>query len=151
MSVEGQGLAALQRKLKAAEGGKLLQRELNKALREAAKPLIPRVQESARSTLPAGGGLAERVASSKIRAQVTSGRDPGVVIRASGRKRRELDQGRLRHPVYARPNQTRSEWTWVSQSVPSGWFTDPLRRAAPGVRPHLLAALEETARKIASA
>src|SRR4051812_31221853 len=101
LTVEGDGLAALQRKLRAAEGGRLLNRELVKALQEGAKPLLNEARSAARSELPHTGGLNERVADAPMRVQVSAAkREPGVKILVKGVGVSSTNRGRLRHPTY---------------------------------------------------
>jgi hypothetical protein len=147
MSIEGQGLKALQRKLKTLPNRAELTRELNKALREAAKPLEASAHDAAR-VLPSTGGLAERIASKPVTANVGQGR---LRMRVKGSDARTTNSGRLKHPVYARADQTRDQWTWVAQAIPPGWFTKRMLRDAPAVRIYLVAAMERIAQKVAGA
>lgn len=139
-------LVDLSRALKAA-GDTGLRKELLKGIRDAAKPLVRDVKESARTTLPRAGGLNETVAKSSIGARTrTSGRSPGVRIVGKGRGGlddiRATDRGVLRHPVFGSD-------TWVTQTITSGWWSTPLENAAPVVRRELIKAMEDVARKIA--
>lgn len=145
LTLEGEGLKALQRKIRALEDGKLMQRELNRALREGSRPLIDEARSAARADLPHAGGLADRIANAPMRIQVSSGRDPGVKIRVSGVDARSADRGRLRHPVYG------NRENWVTQDIRPGWFTDRMRARAPMVRDDLVGAMERVAQKIARA
>lgn len=144
LSIEGQGLRDLKRKMKALDR-KDLNRALNKGLREGAKPAADRVPDAARRGLPQRGGLAERIASKKARVSVTQ---TGVRIVVKGTDAKATDKGVLRHPVFAREGAPR---TWVIQQIKPGWFTDEMRRAAPIVRPRIRAALDDFAEKVAKA
>jgi hypothetical protein len=150
LTVEGDGLKALQRKMKALEGGgKVLRRELNKALRDGAKPLIDDARSAARSRLPHAGGLNDRIASAPMRIAVSaSQREPGVKVVVKGVDARSTNSGRLRHPVFNRADRPP---VWVTQRIDPGWFTDAMREKAPRVRPHLLAAMERAAQEIVDA
>lgn len=141
VTIEGDALKALQRKLKAIDR-RDLRRELNKGLREGAKPLIGEARSAARSELPQRGGLAERVASRPMAISATT---TGVRIRVKGMDARSTERGRLRHPVYG------NREVWVTQAIKPGWFTDRMRAKAPGVRPDLIRAMDRVAEKIASA
>lgn len=150
LTVEGNGLKVLQHKMKAlGDGGKVLRRELNTALRTGARPLIEDARSSARSNLPQAGGLADRVASAPMRVAVSaSRREPGVKIVVKGVDARSTNSGRIRHPVYKRSDRPT---VWVTQRINPGWFTDAMRENAPRVRPHLLAAMERAAQQIVDA
>lgn len=117
--------------LKAA-GDKNLRKELNRRLRLAAKPLIPKARAEATRTLPTRGGLAKRVASSPMRVQVRTGRETAGVRVVVGKRRgsaaRTANEGTIKHPVF-------DTGRWVSQEVEPGWFDDTMRRHAPEVRP----------------
>lgn len=142
-----QEFVKLSKALKAA-GRTELRKELNKSMRDGAKPLIKDARASARSgRLPDAGKLAQRIARTSMRVQVRTGADPGVSIVAGKRRgaARDLnDNGRFRHPVFGRPG------AFVDQAAPDarGWFTDPMRAGAPRVRKELEAGLERVAAKV---
>lgn len=138
-------LHALSKRLKEAED-KGLKRELGRGIRKAARPLIVDVRQSARSTLPKRGGLAELVAKSKFGVRTrTSGQGVGVrLIGTSGIDLRSIDLGRVRHLVYGRPN------SWVEQKVTPGFWTQTLQGGAPQVRLEIVGAMDRVARKIAN-
>jgi hypothetical protein len=140
MSLEGQGLKVLQRKLKAMDA-KDLRRELNRGLKDAAGQMIPVARDAARGSLPQTGGLADRVASAPMRISVTTGR---VRIMAKGMDRRS-ETGRLRHPVFG------NREVWVTQQIKPHWFTERMRERAPQVRRELVEAMDRIARKVANA
>ncbi len=141
LRIEGDALKALQRKLKALDA-KDWRRELNKGLREGAKPLVQDARDAARDYLPRAGGFNELVASRVTSISVTQG---GVRIRVKGMDARSANRGRLRHPVFG------NKENWVNQSIPPNYFTDRMRREAPKVRPDLIKAMDRIAEKIASA
>ena len=121
-----------------------LRKELHKGLRDGAKPLIPKARAEALRRLPSSGGLAKQIAKEPMRVQVRTGRTPGVRI-VVGRKRggaRQANRGVIRHPVFGNRD------VWVDQKVPPGWFDDPLRKGAPGVRPELEKAIDRIADRI---
>lgn len=98
-----------------------LRKEMHKGIRDAAKPLIPIVREALRQTYPKRGGLADKMAKSKIRTAYRTGSDPGVTIIIPGLQAKlGEDYGLIRHPVHANPNKTRRQWAWVAQSVDAG-------------------------------
>jgi hypothetical protein len=149
LSVEGQGLAALQRKLKTFPDGKVLTREMNKALRKKAQPMIPHVRDAAREGLPRAGGLNEIVAALPMKVVVSSSRNPGVKIVVKGTEAQATNKGRLRHPVFVKKGQR--DRVWVTQQIPPGWFSNKMKVEAPKVRPGLQDVLEDIARKVARA
>lgn len=144
LTIEGQGLKDLQRKLKLLDA-KELRRELNKELRLAGRPLIAAARNAAAADLPRAGGLAARVERAPMRVSVTSSqREPGVKIVVKGVDARNTNRGRLRHPTYGHRDR------WVTQQIKPGWFTDRMRRDAPLARPRIKAALDRVAAKVAN-
>jgi hypothetical protein len=141
--VEGaEQLAALSARLKAA-GAVDLRRELYKALNRATKPAKQAAKREALSRLPHRGGLNQLVASSRLSTRTRAGRNPGVTIVAKGSSNiSRIDKGKVRHPVYGNRN------TWVTQSVPEGWFTDPMRDNADNVRDELENAVQDVAHRL---
>ena len=121
--------------LKAA-GETGLRNELNKAVRLAAKPLIPKVRDAARANLPKQGKLNERIAKKPYRAQARTGTNTaGVRIVGTKVDPRINAQGRIQHPVFGRPGST------VVQFDPDakGYFDETLREAAPQVQEEVVA------------
>lgn len=139
-------LRALGADLRAAgDVGKGLRRELLASMRAAGRPLAEKVRQSARDNLPKRGGLNEWVADSKISPRNSlTGKRVGMRIVATKGKHdlEDIDKGSVRHPVFG--NRRR----WAEQSVPSGFFTQPLEESAPEVQAALLVAMEATARQI---
>jgi hypothetical protein len=103
------------------------------------------VKQSARDSLPKGGGLNEWAAASKITVRNSlTGARVGTRIVVGKRKHdiSDLDKGSLRHPVYGNRKK------WVSQSIAEGVFSKPLEHKAPEMQAALLAVMELTARQI---
>lgn len=141
----------LSKALKAAGQGQL-RKDLNAAMKRAAKPLIADARQAAREAFPKKGGLNESVArKTKFRVVTRTGDNPGISI---GAPRKNVTaylanrDGRFRHPVHADPTKTRKQWKWVTQPGPRGWFDDAMRGEAPKVRPALEQALEDMAQRI---
>jgi hypothetical protein len=141
-------LESIARHLRRAGDGDLV-REITAAMRRAAGPVQNDIRAGLRQHLPdryAATLDADLRLGSKVS---TSGSDPGVTITAQtrgGRKLRQLDAGRLTHPVYGNREH------WASQGEPSvrpGWFTGPARAAKPRVRAELERALEDVAGRAA--
>lgn len=141
VEVRGEDFYRLSRALKNA-GRADLRRELNKALRNATKPLIAKTRAAALRDLPQRGGLAASVAKAPQRVQVRTGaQTAGVRIVASGSVK-GANSGVVRHPVYGRRD------VFVEQQVPGGWFDQTLSESAPEVRPHIQSAMEAVAEQV---
>ena len=158
MPIDGRDrLHALARQLKdAGTEGKGLDRELRKALREAADPLAKQIG----STEHLNPYFPDRYAAVLGRDLDVSVRtylsgDPKVTIQAKARDRKRKialfnDYGIINHPVYAQG--PRRKWNWSNGQtggMRKWFFTDPCENAAPDVRDRLMQALKDTARKIA--
>jgi hypothetical protein len=159
MSIDGPGREQLRRvaaRLKeAGDEGKGFRRELQKQIREAARPLAAEISnvEHLKPYMPdryaavLAADLTVRVAN---RFSSTS---PGVVIRAQAREHKRkvarLDAGTINHPVY--PRGPRRDWSWSNYQtggMKPGFFSDACRDATPQIRSKVLQALTETERKI---
>lgn len=129
-------LLRLSKALKAA-GRTGLRKELHRSIRAAARPLIPKARAAALASLPQRGGLGKRVASSPMRAQFLTGRNPGVRIGVGkGRSAWATNHGEVQHPVFGNRGK------WVSQRVDADWFDGTMRRNAPAVRPEVARAMD---------
>lgn len=134
---------ALSKALKHA-GRTELRKELNKAMRDGAKPLIPKARAEAFKRLPQRGGFARQVSKEPARVQTRTGRDPGVRV-VVGKKRggaQAANRGVIRHPVFGNRN------VWVNQPVPPGWFDDTMQANAPEIRKALQQGIEDVAAKV---
>ena len=127
--------------------GKGLRRELYRAISDAAKPVAAEVGSAGhlRAYLP--DPYADVLASDlTVGTQKRFGRNPSVAIRARGRakkrKIRQLDAGTLNHPLFGNRKY------WFREQVRPGFFTDPVRKAAPEIRAKVLDAMAETGRKL---
>lgn len=137
-------LAILSRRLKAAgTQGKGLRKELAKRIRDEAKPLRAKAKANARATLPQRGGLARRVAASRMSVSVTTGRVVGVkIVGRNGYDIRNMDRGQVRKPLFGDRSR------WYQQRVPEGWFSDAIEREAPAMRKAAGRAMKDIADKI---
>lgn len=143
---------AVSKALKAA-GETGLRKELNKSIRDAAKPLIPKTRAAAKASLPQRGGLAALVAKAPQRVQVRTGQKTAGARIVVGKNRRSAgaraaNRGTIRHPVFADGNKTRDQWTWVNQEVDAGWFDETLEAEADSVLPAVEKAIEDMAERI---
>jgi len=119
------------------------QRELQKAMRRLARPLLKSARQGAIQILPYHGGLNERVAHGRFTSSVRLvGKGAGVRITGADRRSanvNRMDDGSVRHPVYG--NRKR----WVTQRITPGWFTKPLLLDTPQIRDEIMKALDDTA------
>lgn len=141
-------LAAIAKQLKDT-GEKDLRRAFLASITKSTEPLRRRdLPASARRTLPRRGGLGDLVAKSKMRqTRRLTGRAVGLRVAAvnPNLQLRKLDEGQVRHPVFARPGRAR---VWVRQPVTPGWFTKPAEAAAPQIRADVERAMQDVANKI---
>jgi hypothetical protein len=127
VSVTSADIAAVGAAVRALGDGRTVDTEMAKEIRAAVPPVRAAVRAHALQFLPKRGGLNEWVASAGVRSAVRRGpRSAGVSLvagRNSSRRRADLKRldsaGRVRHPTYGRS-------PWVLQTVPSGFFSDPV-------------------------
>lgn len=135
-------MVRLARRLKEA-GNKDLSREMRKGTRNALKPLRNALPTSARKKLPRKNGLAEIVAKSKLSVTNRAGgqREGTRLTAKNAYSLQKMDEGEVRHPVYAR-NPDRKKWAWKTQKVEPGWATEPFEKLAPEARAEMEKAME---------
>jgi hypothetical protein len=146
VSVSGKGAQQLLRVSKAlkAAGEGDLRKQFHKAIRDAAKPAIPAVRESARAKGPKAGGLNKRLAKKPYRTQVRTGNTTaGVRIVGTKVDPRINELGRIQHPVFGKGKQ-------VVQYDPElkGYFDEPLEKLGPGVQKDVVSAMTEFTRAV---
>jgi hypothetical protein len=127
----------LSKALKAA-GQTELRKELNKAMRNAAKPLLPKVRQAARDTLPKKNKLNERIAKKPFRVQTRTGANTAGVRIVGSKVDPRINEGRVYHPVFGRT-------PGVVQRVTPGYFDKTLTEHGPQVRDDLAKALDDFA------
>lgn len=140
----------LSKALKAA-GRTEMRKELNKRMRQAGKPLIPKVRAAALEELPKRGGLNRRMASRPIRVVTRTGRDPGIKL-VMPRTQEGYNDGVIRHPVFDKHKLARGKSgprakpvPWVTQRVgPGEWFDDTIVANRGKVVPLLEQAIQTT-------
>ena len=142
-------LEALAFRLRRAGETELLQ-EVTKAMRDAVEPVKDEIRAGLKPKLP--DRYAETLdADVRIGVSVrTAGGDPGVSVTGQSagkaRKLRNLDAGRLTHPVFG----DRERWeTQEEPSVQPGWFTGPAEAAGPRVRDAMEKALGDVSNRAA--
>lgn len=127
------------------EGDGGLQRRVSRRLRDVTNPLGEEIPVEGAQRMPRRNGLSDRVAGSKFKTTVSfRGSVASVKIRSTGLDFKSLDAGKLRHPVFARGDQTRDQWRWVTQRVPLYQFTDAFKRKAPVIRVAVSDAVQES-------
>jgi hypothetical protein len=143
-----------------SNGGRELTRHLRDEFAQAAGEVAKKTQArilAADSRHP--GPLRSQIAATvTVRGRVTQS-GASAEIKSDGEKMpdREWNLGayanarsarwrRWRHPVYARSDQPRSEWTWVSQTwlTAEGWFDDTIKAHAQDFSDAVRVAVEET-------
>lgn len=134
---------AVSKYLKAAgQGG--LRKEFHKTVRDAAKPLIPKVRQAARERGPKQGGLNERLAKKPYRVQTRTGtKTAGVRIVGTKVDPRINNLGRIQHPVFGSKKR-------VVQYVPEvkGYFDETLAESGPAVQADVVRAMDEWTRRL---
>ena len=143
-------LEALAFRLRRAGDGELLQ-AVTKAMRDGVVPVQAEIRAGLVPHLP-NRYAAVLDADVRIGTSVrTAGSDPGVSVTGqSGRARklRDLDAGRLTHPLFGERSGR-----WYTQEEPSvqpGWFIGPAEAAGPRVRAGIERALADVADKAAN-
>jgi hypothetical protein len=143
-------LLKLSKKLKAA-GQKELRKEFHKAMRDAAKPVIPKIRKAARDDLPSAGGLNQRIARKPLRSQVRTGAKTAGVRIAGSKVDPRINQGRVWHPIFGRKGKPKNGGrNSVVQRIPSadGYFDDTIREEASEIRAALRSALDDWTQRV---
>lgn len=125
-----------------------LRKELNKGLRNAAKPLLRVAKDAARTNLPQRGGAAAFIAGKKSRVTVKTGANPGVSVAILKQDPRLDSQGRLAHPVFNR-RRADGKRVYAVQKIRPGIFSRALEFSAPDVRNELVDVIDDMAKRIA--
>lgn len=143
--VDGPGADQLDRLAKRlkATGDRELRKELLRGIREGTKGTKPDITRSLSTRLPRRGGLAARMATSRISTRTKlSGKSVSVRLEARApHDIKGMNAGRLRHKVFGREQ-------WVEQQVPPGVFTDPIERDAPEIRRNVERVMSDVASRI---
>lgn len=147
VSAETRDLQRLRLALKVLD--KESKRAVNKTLRSAVEPIREEFRREA-ARLPSRGGLAAHIGKSWYSVvKRLGGSRPSLSIRIRRTKRggvvdlTKLNEGRLRHPVFGRPDRTRREWGWADQTIRAGMWDRTLERSVPGVQDALRESVSE--------
>jgi hypothetical protein len=108
---------------------------------------VTRARVRVKSSRPAES-LAARVAQAKYSVRGTGSRQPKIKLIArakSGRPvdLRRLDEGFVRHPVFATGGRGTWRWAKADQPVAKGWFSDPVQEHSGEVRKALVVAVDK--------
>lgn len=151
-SIKGaEDLLALSKRLKAA-GQTELRKELHKDIRNAAKPLIPKVRAASLAELPSRGGLNRRIARKPYRSQVRTGAKTAGVRIVGSKVDPRINQGRVWHPIFGRKGKAKNGGrNSVVQKIPSadGYFDETISENATAIREDLRRALAAWAERVA--
>lgn len=128
-----------------AGADKAIRREFSRALRDVGKPFGQYVLAAGAQNLPRRGGLAYAIAGGRVGVAASPMRATITLRTKSGNKLRAIDQGNVRHPVYARQGKPRR---WVDQPVEPGGFSKAFEAHAETIRPAMIAAGERALRAI---
>ena len=131
--------------------GRDLQKVTRKVIGTAAKSAMRDVVKDGSAAMPQRGGLAARLAQSKVAYYPTSDW-AGLRVILGTRKRGQLgriNRGLLRHPVFAgRAGEDRKKWTWVPQTVPSGTYVDAINKHIGEIKDAQLTAMQVVLDKV---
>lgn len=126
-------------------GNKGLRDELQKGVREAAKPLVADIKRSAELTLPHGGGLGRSVARRGGITARTNINNAGIQVRIAGSGKRQLKRlnaGQVRHPLYG------NRHLWFTQQVTPGFWDAPIKKSGPRTKKAVVKAVNTISKKV---
>lgn len=143
----------------AGDPAKGLRRNLNKSIRQAGEARVLPALRAAALALP-DVSTASRRDKQSIRVLIAKAievttTDRGVKIIVNRRKLPKesdmmphaFEKGSWRHPVFANPDRSRSDWRWVTQKG-KPWFRPTVLRYEPAFRRAVLDAMEDTIREL---
>ena len=151
MEAQAAEFRALAQRLKDA-GERGLRRELTNAIREAVKPLKEDILDPAHLDphMP-DHYVPALLRDLKVTTFSRAGLDAGVSVRAEARTPRgnyrqvvQLEEGRIRHPVFG----NRENWKTQYKGMRRGFFSDVVSEHGPRIRDAVVAAGHDVARKI---
>lgn len=160
-AVGGDVFRNLSRRMKEA-GARDLQNAMRRSMRRTAGPVVsdlraaylalPDVSEARRE-----GPQARASVAGAVRLQILASANKASIKFIVERRRLPEDlrwapaawesKRGWRHPVYARANQSREQWTWVEQQMPPPFYK-VMRRHGPDFRAACLEAMDEVARQL---
>lgn len=128
-----------------------LKDELNRTVADATRPVIAQIRAIMPPLLPDRYAETLDADLELSTSKRTAGSEPGVRITGrtrSGKERklRDVDEGRLTHPLFG--NRAGKWYTQEAPSVRPGFFTGPCLGSAPAMRDAILAGMDSVAQKI---
>ena len=151
-----QVMRAINRSMKAADGGKLIKRKVSAKLRKIAKPLVDE-QKARVLRLPSKGhpgpSMRQAIARQTKAATRWGGKNPGisVVQRGTAMPRSFRLAGRAFNREEGWNPQALGGAGVHQQIRPASWFDEPTKGLRPAMKREVLAALEEAADTMARA
>lgn len=155
MSVDTEALKTLGKALGQEADGKKLRRDLAKNMRQALAPAVAEAKAGIMSMssggLPHTGAPLRSAIARQVKAEARlTGRSTGARVKV---KKRSMPRGFLNAPKRTNSHkgwrrQVYGRGVWVEQRGKPGWFDDPMKRSAPQARKAVLAAMNESARRI---
>lgn len=151
MQAQAAEFRALAQRLKDA-GEKGLRRELTKAIKASVQPLKDDILDPAHldADMP-DNYVPALLRDLKVTTFSRAGLDAGVSVRVEARTPRgnyrqvvQLEQGRIKHPVFG----DRKNWVTQFSGMHAGFFSDPVRQHGPRIRDDVIAAGHAVAQKI---
>ena len=137
--------------------GKGLQRELYRAINDAAQPVADQVVDPAWLFPFMPDQYARELAPDlRVTTLKRGGQKASVFLRLRGKTRdrqvTRLNAGLLRHPVFARRGTPRKRWRWKTQTggMRHGFFTDAVHEHFPEIRAKVQQAIDDVGKKITS-
>lgn len=122
-------LSQLVAQLKAYPARNEFVKQFRKDIRKPVTPIRRAVKARAKAILPSGGGLGAWVARLSVTSKVYLGSKRARIQVKGSRKNAtdkawltRIDAGSVRHPTWGR----RGKDAWHTQSIPSGFWSDPL-------------------------
>jgi hypothetical protein len=113
-------------------------------MRDVAKPVGEDVAHEGAKKMPRRGGFSRRVEGTRpgvSSALASKAVHVTLTLSNKGANLKSLDEGILRHPVFAQAGIQR---TWAQQIVPGHAFTDAFAKQADPVRAEVLDAMQDT-------
>lgn len=155
LTLDQRQIVAAGKALKAEADGKILRRELIKAMRSAGEPLVGELKQSAMA-IPSGGALQvgeplrPAIARAIKPAVRLSGQNTGLTIRASrvgvrgfGLAARRMNGPSFRRRVFGRD-------VWVEQVGKPEWFDDTVKGRRDEIKREVMRAVDRSVAKLAS-
>jgi len=152
LSTTALALQVLGARLKEAGAGGL-RNDLNKAIHDAADPVLPQIRSQLPDYLPDRyAAVLEPDLDLRVGASAGAGRSAGARITATTRglggvrrrRLRRLEAGLLEHPLFG----DRERWFPQTDGVAPGFFAGPIEREQPRIRQAVIDAMARVAHEL---